>query len=291
MKKILFIITTIIAGAFLITSCNINSYPTFDDTDAYISFNSATISVNENAGTVRVPVSLVSLKGVTSTASFEVVNGTAKSGVNFTLSGSTSLDFSSGSTQYIEIKVIDLPGDFTGDLAFTLNINNAGSVNVGAENSCTVRILDLDHPLTFILGNYSITAEDAWGDGPETWNMSIAKDANDVTMVWILGLSKDYQAGIAVYGTVNEDKTILTVPSHQRAYNSTSYGNQFLCGARVVDKVWSMFSSSDRIFIYIDSNGNLSMDQNIQMGVHVWNTAGAALGWFERWAEYSFTKK
>ena len=102
MKKI-FTYLTIVAVAAFAASCNTNNDPVFDDADAFVAFDKAAMTCLETAKEISVPVTLASVAGIATTISYEAVDGTAKSGVNYDLSdGTGTLTFSeTGRTQYI----------------------------------------------------------------------------------------------------------------------------------------------------------------------------------------------
>lgn len=233
MKQILSFLNLVILGALLTVSCNLNENPKFDDKDAFVAFDNATMTVSESVGTIKVPVTLASVKGIAATISYQAVNGTAKSGVNYELlDGAGTLTFSAEErTQYITVKINKIAG-YTGDLKFTLKFKEGGlaGLNEGAENKCVITITDIDHPLTFILGGYSVSADSYYSSrGHFDWTITLSKDASDVSVVWIANMDP-YFAGYGYiapsynyfYGTVNAEKTTITIPKGQNlGYETT----------------------------------------------------------------------
>ena len=224
----------LVAAAALI-SCDSNDPSKFDDKDAFVAFDKTSVSLAENyseGGAIcKIPVTLASVKGLQESIKFEVVSPDtkgAKEGVNFEVLTSTGvLSFDAENrTRYIEIKTI-YDGVYTGDLKFTINLIGTDSVPAGSEGSCTVTINDIDHPLSFMLGSYTMTAE-KYKSGPITWTMEILKDADDDHMVWfynLLGNSSWAGDDVLYYGTVNEDHTVLTIPFGQTSEYKYSNGN------------------------------------------------------------------
>lgn len=217
-------------------SCS-NDLPTFNDADAFISFEGTSSSVKENCGTLEIPVTLSSLAGLSGTVDFEITpNETsgAVEGVNFTVANSSrTLSFSKEEiTQYIKLNIIDLAGQFTGDLGFTITLKNATGVNMGAEKTYSVTIEDLDHPLSFMLGTYTGTGE-SYYNGDTEWTVQIAKDADDVSKVWITNfVPSGSSSAYPIYGTVNDDKTEIHIPVKQQLASSSSYPFVGLLGYR-----------------------------------------------------------
>lgn len=214
--------TTIVLAALAavaLASCN-NDQPEFNDKDAFVSFTDTKASIDENKATLEIPVQLSSLKGKEGSVDFEITadkTAPAVEGTNYTVANATrTLTFTKESNvQNIKLNIVDLAGTFTGDLRLNIKLKNAQGVNLGAESSFDVTIVDLDHPLAFMLGTFSASGESNF-NGATTWNVEIKKDDSDVNKVWIYnilpaGTSDKYP----VYGTVNEDKTELRIPVGQ----------------------------------------------------------------------------
>lgn len=222
--------TTIVLAALAavaLASCN-NDQPEFNDKDAFVSFTDTKASVDENKATLEIPVQLSSLKGKEGTVDFEITadkTAPAVEGTNYTVANaSRTLTFTKESNvQNIKLNIVDLAGTFTGDLRLNIKLKNAQGVNLGAESSFDVTIVDLDHPLAFMLGTFSASGTSQY-NGAETWTVKIAKDDNDVNKVWItnfvLGASS---AKYPIYGTVNEEKTEIRIPAYQVMMKSSSY--------------------------------------------------------------------
>ena len=218
MKKIFYLFSIVVLGS-LVASCNLNPFPTFDDKDAFVAFSSVSMKVSETDGTINIPVHLTSLGGVSTTVTYEFVNGSASQGVDFEdASGSGTISFSPGeSEKYISVKILPHLGVFTGDLNFSVKFKSTGDITAGPSNSCSVTISDTDHPLANLFGTYTATAESQWG-GSFSWEITLSKDATDVTKVWLSDpdpyfASYGYRASI--YGIVNSEKTEIVFPSKQ----------------------------------------------------------------------------
>ena len=180
---------SIVALAAFAASCNLNDDPVFNDDDAFVAFDKAAVSYAEDAGEIKIPVTLASIQGIATTVSYEVVNGTAVSGKDFELvDGSGTLSFTADArTQYIAVKILERPGEYTGDLKFSLKFKSSGDVAIGADNTCTVTILDNDHPLAAILNTYTATGK-SYFNGDMEWDITLTKDENDPGLVWFTNL-------------------------------------------------------------------------------------------------------
>ena len=217
MKKIFFI-SLVVMGIILFNSCDLNKPLKFNDKDAYVGFTLLNYSVNENYSKdgvhFKLPLTIASIAERSSVVKLQVKDSTAKEGVNYKIASSTTLTFTPGNpVQYIEFEIIEMPDNFTGDFIFTVSIADGGSVNIGSDRMCTVKIIDLDHPLAFILGEYSVSGYDYW-DKATVWDLVITKDEKDVSKVWIDNLINDGQ-NVDIYGTVNKEKTEIRIPCGQ----------------------------------------------------------------------------
>ncbi len=232
MKSLYTYIGAVLAAASILASCDKNEPSKFNDKDAFVAFDKTSLTLSEGSEDVlRIPVTLASVAGLEETIKFEVKEPekkAAKQGVNFELlTKSGTLSFNAENrTRYIEVKSIP-DGEYTGDLQFTIVINGTESIKAGSENTCTVTVTDSDHPLGFMLGEYTATGVNQW-NGPCTWTMTFFKDADDDHKVWIDNLfQNDSWAGedTRYYGIVNEDLTSLNIPFGQESEYKYSNGN------------------------------------------------------------------
>lgn len=283
--------TTIVLAALAavaLASCN-NDQPEFNDKDAFVSFTDTKASIDENKATLEIPVQLSSLKGKEGSVDFEITadkTAPAVEGTNYTVANATrTLTFTKESNvQNIKLNIVDLAGTFTGDLRLNIKLKNAQGVNLGAESSFDVTIVDLDHPLAFMLGTFRASGESNF-NGATTWNVEIKKDDSDVNKVWIYnilpaGTSDKYP----VYGTVNEDKTELRIPVGQNTKKTSSqYGWLYafggIEGGSLTDQVTDYMSCP----ITTDAAGNAIISIPYIFGAYATSDAAGndGLGWFE----------
>lgn len=217
MRKILSLLTA--SMLLLLSSCELNEMPEFDDSNAFVAFENTTMSIDEDGGTINIPVTLASVKGMSAEVSYTLIDGTAEEGINFTPPESGTLTFDAENrTQYIEVSIIDVPGEFTGDLQFQVQLNDDGTIKPSAENLCVVTIKDLDHPLSQFFGDWTANADSYYfGDGI-SWDVTIEKDENDVAVLWITDIVYGFpnwgfsypNVDTRFYATVNEEKTELS---------------------------------------------------------------------------------
>lgn len=297
MKKIT-LYSSIIASIVFLGGCELNESPQFDDSDAFVAFEKAQMSVNEDAGTLDVSIRLTSLKKLTSTVTFELIDSTAKQGVDFDLvGGATVLTFDgSNPVQNISLSILPHTGTFTGDRLFGIKITNPGSVDAGNLVTTWIKISDLDHPLAAILGRYTASGDDAWGTGVYSWNATFEKDATDVTKVWIRDIFAGYALPVIVYGVVNDEKTEISIPVHQKVgtkddgtIGTISGYNAFFEGA--VPDPFATLEEGEKLVFTINGN-SIAIKGTFDVGIVAVNpTTSVPAGWFERVADLTFVKQ
>ena len=202
--------------------------------------------------TLKIPVTLGSLKGIEETVKFTIkeadaeggllyrdlknpdgdakdpanwIDKTAHAGVNYNLlTTSGTLTFNADNrTQYIEIQPLYVT-DYTGDLKFDIELSTPANVSLGINSVCTVTISDVNHPLTAMLGEYTVTGDSYWY-GVQSWTSTILKDENDDHMVWFNNLhNAATMSSLNVYGNVDDDMTTITLPFGQATEYVYSYG-------------------------------------------------------------------
>ena len=218
MKKIFAYIRIAACAAAILSSCGKSNVPiVFDDSNAFVAFNSLTANINEDSkDTLRLAVTLGSVAGLNERISYTVKDSTAKEGVNFTIvDASKTLTFSAAErVQYIEV-VPKADGTYTGDLIFTITLNASANVGLGYASVCTVKVIDIDHPLTPILGDWTFTGKSAASGAVKSYTVTLLKDASDDHMVWIdnlFGLDGWKGDDMLYYGNVSNDLKTIVIP-------------------------------------------------------------------------------
>ena len=259
-------IALLFSTAVLLTGCFENDYQhTMSDGDAFVAFSSTTASVNEPAGSIQVPVILTSVSQLAGTVTIEVDKeaSTGIAGVNYVDPGAVTLTFPGGdaskATQYVNLQIVD-NDIFTGAATVVLKItSHTGNFVLGNESTCTVTIVDDEHPLALILGDYVATGISNW-DGEFSWNVLIEADEVSLTTVWIrvpLGFGSNTYW---VSGTVNEDITEITVATPVTVFSNPVF--------------FISYPETSQLVFTVDSEGNLTAQSG--MGLRS-NTS-----WYER---------
>lgn len=248
MKRFIKYTLAIVASAALF-SCSKNEAPTFDDANAFVSFSSGSAMIDESklddatgeytatGDIVTLTASLASIKGLEASISFEIVpteitlpDGSKlspKEGVNYKVLNEDNVLRFDAEHRSREIKIQGLYyPEYTGDLYITVKLNSSDVIKkTSAQGSCKVTICDVDHPLSAILGSYTMSGVDQWS-GPGTWNMTILKDADDASKCWFNNLTElGTNDKFNFYGTVDEDLSQILIPfgqTNQYKYSDAS---------------------------------------------------------------------
>ncbi len=232
MKKIFKYFALAASITAVLASCNKNEPAEFSDSNAFVAFNAASFNIDEDsADTLRIPVTLASVKGLEERVSYTVKDSSAVQGTNFELVDNTAtLSFDKDHrTAYIEI-IPHADGLYTGDLIFFISLNASENVDLGAASECLVKINDIDHPLTPILGTWTLSAE-SYFNGPQEFEVTFIKDNSDDHMVWIDNLfGNDGWKGddMLYYGNVSDDLTSIVIPLGQESEYARSDGSHIV---------------------------------------------------------------
>lgn len=190
-------------------------------TESFVVFTGSSAEVEETSGSLELPVYAYAKNGelsfprtedVTTTVTFETVDGTAKKDVDYTVEPANGvLTFDGTSEGSIKINIINRPGERTGDLSFTIRLVSASDgFTLGGTREITVVIKDMDHPLASVLGTYTASSNGT------SWTMVFSPDESDETLIWIDGaVPMVYGEGNITYGIVSNENTVITIPSPQ----------------------------------------------------------------------------
>ena len=273
----------LLAGAVALASCDKNEPNVFDDKDAFVAFDAVAVTYAEDYSvpaeegaaplSFKIPVTLASVKGLEETVKFEIVTPEEKGAVEdvnyklLTTSGVLSFN-AENRTQYIEF-VTMTDGEYTGDLKFTVKLLPSETLPVGSESECVVTISDIDHPLTFILGDFTASGIDYW-DGPSSWTITIHKDAEDDHKVWFDNLYNNtgwIDPRTRFYGVVNDEKTVINIPFGQESEYKYSNGMPLILLGLDADLYGHDTGSMD-VAITVDG-ANVSLDFGDEFGFWV----------------------
>ena len=264
-------------------SCSkLNETPVFEASKSFAAFDVTSVSVDENAGSVSIPVTIASVDPVQVAVAYTTTDDSAKAGVNFNLNDASAVLAFDGETRTMNvvIDIVDLAGEYTGDLSFTVSLVKPGDLDLGANSTCKVKINDLDHPLASILGSYTASAFNYFDGATTEWGVTFEKDPSDITVVWILGITESTAAD-AVYGNVTTDEegnfASITVPFGQSIEWNASY-----TATLVGFKDGGYYAPEGNIVFEKTETGWVSTDPEWGWGwLAVSKSTGAIAGWAE----------
>ena len=294
--KIRNILFGLVSGSLLLTGCDVNEMPTFNDADAFVAFTQSTGSIDENSkDSLVIEVLCTSLAGISAEAYIEVVSDTLKPAVEgqhftyYTTCGSDTLSFDAKNTsQFIVIKPID-NSEFAGDTKFAINLVKVVEANKGASNVVEVTVADDEHPLAFILSTYTAKAV-SFFNGDTEWDIAITKDEKDLNTVWISNLVPG-GTSLKVYGIVSEDKTEILIPVEQEIAKSSSYPHIRLEG--FVDAALEEgITTGGNIKGTITADGTITLENAFGSCVYTDDACTSSAGWYNiMLPPATFTKK
>lgn len=194
----------------------------------FVYFPSPSISVYEDTGVVEIPVKAIA--DVAFTLTFETKDGEKKDastglmipngqrGVDYDIvdNDAAIVHFAAGETEkIIKVSIADFTGTLTGNKDFTIKMTGSGNeVARGGYSYCKVTIIDNDHPLKSIFGEYEATD----GDGV-SWTLTLAADPDNWYTTFVDGIVPGFAGdwvgkGIRHYvpATVPEDLSSFNVP-------------------------------------------------------------------------------
>lgn len=242
-------------------------------TESFVSFDNTSIIVDEDAGTLNIPVYAYTKDGdfafprgdnANLTVTFEVVDGTAKKDVDFSVEPANGLlTFDGTSAASIKINVTDNSGVRTGDKNFIVRITGAsGEYTLGGAREASVTIKDIDHPLASILGTYSASGV-CYGT-PYNWTVTLSPDESDESVVWVDAMTPfavDYAGAMDVYGVVSKDLKTISFPAPQETSLLYDDDDPFVFCEYMGDLTIS--SAETNIVMTSDNNGGYTTDQGV----------------------------
>lgn len=196
---------------------------------ASVDYDSKKVEETTDGTTVTLPVHVYNVNS-DCTVAYDVVDITAKQGVDYTVSGNGVLNFPAGTeVQNIEINIKGQPGLYTGDTKFQIVLKSAtNNVTIGSYNSCTFAIVDKDHPLISLFGTYTYKSlqldKDTHSPTYFGWTtMNISQYEGDPTKVWIdklfvlqLWYGSYLTPGVGkCYANVSSDLKTISIPVPQ----------------------------------------------------------------------------
>jgi len=298
MKKIFKYIISFIIGLTLFTSCDDLNEPIYlNSEDKFVAFLNTAFSVKENNGDkVGILVYISSPGGTGCTVNFDFdttgIDLPAVEGVDFNLvNDSKTLTFNNY-FGYDTIWIEPIDNDFYDKNKTVKVILSAPSnnFNLGRESSLSLTVVDNEHPLSLVIGDYTITYKSGFSSdfGTEyTVDIVTAPNPDDETQVFFY--VKDMFPGWGfteevIYADVDLDEGTFKMAAGQSA-PSYGYGPSKFTGFDADTDL--QFEDGEFITGTIDVDGNITIPHYTGMQITEGGNAGL---WFDLWASSIWNK-
>lgn len=234
-----------------------------DETQAFIAFDKSSVELSEAAGNVEATLQCVSVAGINAevTLTADVTEYAdslqAKEGTHFNLvevvryniddnreSETFNMPINCDTIKFVAGEAFVIKFDQNhrfaslhyaivdndeedGDKMFDLLLSDVKNCNLGANKRLKIAVKDDENPIAALVGTYSATAKSAFANQPdENWTVVITLDETDPEKIWIKPLIEfaDFGSRIAaVYGIVDIDLGIISIPYDQQLYEQEGY--------------------------------------------------------------------
>lgn len=224
MKKTLYIIGAALLAISALSCSRKAEYTALP----FVYFENGSQSFYESDGIVEIPVfanaetdftvAFTTVDGEKTDPNTGLVVPNGENGVDYSVvdNDAAILRFSpSTKKQIIKVNIVDFPGVLTGNKEFALKLQSAGNeVSLGGYSTLKITIIDNDHPLKALFGEYAATDAD-----DQSWTVTFTEKPNDYTHAYLDGIvplfagnwvSKSLRHYVEV--SVSEDLSKITVP-------------------------------------------------------------------------------
>ncbi len=255
----------------------------FDESSFYVAFNKNASQVKENGDTLLIPVDVAAFKGSpATTVTVAVLPDTgataAVEGVDYTIVSKT-LSFPGGmGTKYIQVVPID-NNVFEGNKFFRIGlVSNTANYAFGAVTENKVTIVDDEHPLKLVLGEYIFAGLDAWGD-PFSCNVTTQSVEGDLTQIQFpVDALIGFGAPLTDVVIASVDLTAKTFKIKTgQSYANFGYGSYKVSG---YDADENQLSDGEYVTGTIDNNGNITMNEMLDFVITSGSYEGSSFAIF-----------
>lgn len=168
----------------------------------------------------------------------------------------------------IYIKAVDNE-EQGGDLKFDVRLTNVKGCKLGAHNRYTVTVVDDEDPINKLVGTYKASASSMFDSSPLSWDVTISRDAEDPTTLWInpactINGASSYNS---VYATVDIVNGTLAMPFGQTLYGSESSETYNLVIAGFDNQANPVLSGANIANIEIAESGTVTITWTEGFGV------------------------
>ena len=203
------------------------------------------------------------------------------------LNSSKTLSFPAGGGEdTISIKAIDNQSFDGGTRKVAINLisKSSESYDWGNETTCILSVMDDDHPLSSILGNYSISAD---GVGTTNYDITLLPIEGDITKVYIENIIPTGYFSAKTVAVASVDLVTKTISMEQGQVIGTSSNDNYgkLVGFDGNSVYWPAKGDDAKFFIgtIADDFTNITFESknndNIGYGCYVFSPEDEALGW------------
>lgn len=298
MKKVLIYFASLLIGLSMFTSCDDTNEPILlQDGDKFIAFERTTAEVKENGDKVGILVYIAGVSGTGATVNFdfdiEGIDNPAVEGVDYTLlNAEKTLTFNNYfgyDTIWIEpIDNAEYDKNKSVNIVLSSPTNN---YNLGANYIASVQVTDNEHPLSLVIGSYTIDYVSGYSSGG-TGSMQVETKPNPEDETQIYFLLDTWIAHAGYGGTYtdtdwvicNIDLTAMTIKiASGQAYPDGDYGPIAIKG---YDDD-GVFEDGEFIEGTIAADGTITIND----GMYIPFTSGINFGYsFDNWASSVWTK-
>lgn len=282
MKNIARFISTAVI-LLIMAACNKAEFTTFN----YVSFDARRAKINETVGTYKLAVSVHNSDKCIVT--YKVTDGSAKAGEDFDIVDEAGNPDPSGTMQitnglgYIYIKVVNRPGVETGNKSFEIDLLQASTNGVYLGNSTSVKcsIIDADAAINKLIGSWSGTGKDPWGDPASlSWYLDVLEEGSEeaveaqkkypnanimINSMKFPELSMASVDNENIYGYFDDNTNKLHIYSNQ-PFNEYNFGEEY--GTLYVALTNQNGTESDDVILSFNKDSNeLKADKMIGVGV------------------------
>lgn len=273
-----------ILSAIVLVACSTDPV-LFDESFAFVAFNKSTSQVKENGDTLLIPVDVAAIKGspalsVTVTVLADTGATAAIEGVDYTIVSKT-VSFPNGlGTGYIQVVPIDNDVfNSKGNKSFRLGlVSNSANYEFGAIQENKVTLVDDEHPLKLVLGDYVFAGTDAWGD-PFSCTTTTQAVEGDLTQIQFpLDDLIGYGAPPTDMVVASIDLTAMTFKIKTgQSFATFGYGP---CKINGYDADENELSDGEFVTGTIDANGNITMNEMLGVIITEGSNEGASFAIF-----------
>jgi hypothetical protein len=299
MKKIIIYFAALIIGFSAFTSCeDTNEEIIFSDSDKFIAFEKGSVEAKEEGSMIGIPVYIAGTKsgdGATVNFAFDTtgIDNPAIEGVDYTLINddlSLSWDNYFG---YDTIWIEPIDNDvYDKDKFVNIVLSNpTNNYNLGALSVASLKIADNEHPLSLVIGDYTITYGSGFtGDFGTEYTVDITTRPNPENETQIVIRTMELFPGWGfteddvIYANIDLDAMTINIAAGQDA-PSYGYGPSKFTGYDADTDI--QFEDGEMISGTIDANGDIHIPHFTGQQI----TSGSNEGlWFDLWAYSDWAK-